>query len=197
LFPYSLKFDEEYSRIINDAQTKRLVLLLDETDEDEVSKRGKLLVGGDFDVEKRYVEIAGLNNTSLESKIMQDEIFGPLLPIVEVEDMDEAIAIVNDRQKPLALYLFTNNQDLVDKVTQQTSSGAISINECLMHFAVEDLPFGGVGESRIGCYHGKATFETFSHMKTVFHQSSRSVLDSSMRYPPYTDKEKYLMSKFF
>jgi aldehyde dehydrogenase (NAD+) len=110
--------------------------------------------------------------------------------------MDEAIDIVNEREKPLALYLFTDNQDLVDKVKQQTSSGAISINECVLHFAVEDLPFGGVGESGIGCYHGKATFETFSHMKTVFHQSSRSILDAPMRYPPYTDKKKYLMRKF-
>ena len=197
LFPDSLKSDKEYSRIINDAQTKRLVSFLNETNKDELAKRGELLFGGESDQQSRYVEISAFRNTSLDSKIMQDEIFGPLLPIVEVDTMDDAIDIINDGQKPLALYLFTLDQTLVDKVTQQTSSGAISINECLMHFAVEDLPFGGVGESGIGCYHGKSTFDTFSHKKTVFHQSGKSVMDPFFKYPPYTERKKYLMRKFF
>jgi aldehyde dehydrogenase (NAD+) len=197
MFPDSLKTNEEYCRIINDGQTKRLVSFLDEVSDEELSKRGQVLVGGESDVETRYVGITIFQNTQLDSKIMQDEIFGPLLPIVEVDTMDEAIDIVNDREKPLALYLFTSNQLLIEKVTQQTSSGAISINECIMHFAVEDLPFGGVGESGIGCYHGKATFETFSHLKTVFHQSGSNIMDVPFRYPPYTDKKKYLMRKFF
>ena len=197
LFPESLESTEEYARIISDAQTNRLMSLLDESDAVEVSKRGKILVGGDSDAPKKYIGVTAFQNTTLDAKIMQDEIFGPLLPIIEVESMDEAIDIVNDRQKPLALYLFSSNQALVDKVTQQTSSGAISINECVMHFAVEDLPFGGVGESGMGCYHGKASFETFSHMKPVFHQSGRSVMDAPFRYPPYTDKKKYWLRKFF
>jgi aldehyde dehydrogenase (NAD+) len=187
----------EYCRIVNDGHTARLASFLQETDGEELAKRGELLVGGELDVDSRFVGISIFRNTSLDANIMKDEIFGPLLPIVEVETMEEAIDIVNDRPKPLALYLFTNNQSLVEKVSQQTSSGAISINECLMHFVAEDLPFGGVGDSGLGCYHGKASFDTFSHMKSVFHQSGRSVLDPYFRYPPYSEKKKWLMRKFF
>ena len=197
MFPQPIETNEEYCRIINSAQTKRLVSFLDETDEVELSKRGKLLFGGEFDIESRFVGISAFQNTSLDSNIMQDEIFGPLLPIVEVDTMDDAIGVVNNGQKPLALYLFSNNQALIDKVTQQTSSGGVSINECVMHFVVEDLPFGGVGESGIGSYHGKASFDTFSHQKTVFHQSGRNIMDPYFRYPPYDDMKKFAMRKFF
>ncbi|KAL7477993.1 hypothetical protein ACHAW6_003782 [Cyclotella cf. meneghiniana] len=197
MFPDPLRSNGEYCRIINDAQTARLASFLEETDDEELAKRGKLLVGGDFDTQARFIGISIFQNTSLDANIMKDEIFGPLLPVVEVATMEEAIDIVNDRPKPLALYLFTSNQALVDNVTEQTSSGAISINECLMHFAVEDLPFGGVGQSGLGCCHGKASFDTFSHTKTVFHQSGRSVMDPYFRYPPYNEKKMWLMRKFF
>lgn len=197
MFPDPLQTNSDYCRIISDAQTNRLVSFLRETDSAELSKRGQLLLGGEFDTDSKFIGITAFQNTSLDAKIMQDEIFGPLLPIVEVETIDEAIDIVNDRPKPLALYVFTSDQSLIEKVTQQTSSGAISINECLMHFTVEDLPFGGVGDSGMGCYHGKASFATFSHMKTLFHQSGRSVMDPPFRYPPYSDKKRWLMRKFF
>ena len=197
MFPGPLDTDKEFCRIINDAHTKRLVSFLEETDKDELSKRGAVLVGGKFDVEEKFVDITVFKNSHLDSKIMQDEIFGPLLPIVEVNTLDEAIEVVNTKPKPLALYLFAGDQGIIDQVTRQTSSGALSINECIMHFAVEALPFGGVGDSGMGCYHGKSTFETFSHMKTVFCQSDRNIMDPYFRYPPYDDKRKYLMRKFF
>jgi acyl-CoA reductase-like NAD-dependent aldehyde dehydrogenase len=197
MFPAPLKSSSDYSRIINTVHTSRLVSFIEESDKEELAKRGEILIGGEFDVEDKFIEPTIFRNTNLDAKIMQDEIFGPLLPVVEVDNVDEAINIVNDRPKPLALYLFSEDQSVVDRVIQQTSSGAVSVNDVLMHFAVESLPFGGVGESGMGCYKGKASFDTFSHKKPILHQSGRSLCDPYFRYPPFDEKKQWIMKKFF
>ncbi|MFM6134160.1 MAG: aldehyde dehydrogenase family protein, partial [Sphaerospermopsis kisseleviana] len=98
---------------------------------------------------------------------MQEEIFGPILPIIEYTDIEEAITGINSQPKPLTLYLFSQNKNLQQKILQTTSSGAVCLNETVIHFTVPSLPFGGVGNSGIGSYHGKASFDTFSHYKSV------------------------------
>ncbi|PLZ92160.1 aldehyde dehydrogenase family protein, partial [Fischerella thermalis CCMEE 5196] len=121
---------------------------------------------------------------SLTDSIMQEEIFGPVLPIIEYTDISEAIALINSLPKALALYLFSNNKNLQQRVLQTTSSGTVCLNETVMHIGVSSLPFGGVGDSGIGSYHGKFSFDTFSHYKSVLHNPFW--LDLKWRYAPYT-----------
>jgi aldehyde dehydrogenase (NAD+) len=123
-------------------------------------------------------------------KLMKDEIFGPILPVLTVRGVDEAIDFVNRRDKPLALYVFSRNHDKAERVLRETSSGGAAINDCVAHMAMPELPFGGVGESGMGAYHGKASFETFSHRKSVLDKSTR--VDPPLRYPPYdANKERW------
>jgi acyl-CoA reductase-like NAD-dependent aldehyde dehydrogenase len=116
-------------------------------------------------------------------RVMQDEIFGPLLPVVSYENLDQAIAFVNARPRPLALYYFDNNRSRIERVLNETVAGGVTINDTLMHIAQDDLPFGGVGPSGMGCYHGFEGFETFSAKKAVFHQSRLSGI--GLFKPPY------------
>ena len=125
---------------------------------------------------------------------MADEIFGPILPVLAVGDVDEAIRFVNDRDKPLALYAFSSNDDTLEHVVANTSAGGVTLNHAVLHLAVADLPFGGVGESGMGCYHGKAGFDTFSHSKAVLDKPTRP--DPSLMYPPYTNIKKRIIRKF-
>jgi aldehyde dehydrogenase (NAD+) len=124
---------------------------------------------------------------------MQDEIFGPILPIIEVDNVDAAIAFVNARPKPLALYVFSNDTDVQEQVITRTTSGGATVNHTWLHLAVPDLPFGGVGESGMGAYHGKGTFETFSHRKAVLVKPT--FLDPPLMYPPYTEAKKKILRK--
>ena len=125
---------------------------------------------------------------------MQEEIFGPILPVLEYENLEDAIAFINQRPKPLALYLFTRNPDKQQAILHQTSSGGVCINDTIMHISPYGLPFGGVGDSGMGSYHGKASFDTFSHYKSVL--TRPFWLDVKLRYAPYGDKIK-LVKKLF
>lgn len=125
---------------------------------------------------------------------MQEEIFGPILPIIEYSSIDEAIKFVNDRPKPLALYYFGPTGANRNKVESETSSGAFVSNEALFQLANNDVPFGGVGNSGLGAYHGKWGFDNCSHMKAVFHKLPLNVWPYSARYPPYTDGKQKLMT---
>jgi len=118
---------------------------------------------------------------------MQDEIFGPILPIITVNSIDEAIQFVNDRPKPLALYIFSNSAATQRKVIENTTSGGACINETIYQVACKNLPFGGVGPSGFGAQNGKATFDAFSHEKSVL--SRTTSIDPSIRYPPFTDNK--------
>ena len=121
---------------------------------------------------------------------MEEEIFGPILPIIEYDDFNEALDIVRAKSKPLSCYLFSEDENNTQRVLNELSFGGGAINDTLMHLANPNLPFGGVGASGIGQYHGKYSFDTFSHDKSYIFKSTR--LDSSMIYPPYKGKLKYI-----
>ena len=171
----------DYARIINDRHFLRLSQLLGE---------GRIIVGGHTDPEDRYIAPTIIDNVSMNSGIMAEEILGPILPIIEYGDLSEAISIVNGRPKPLALYFFSKNRRNQQRILKETSSGGVCINDTNVHVSTSSLPFGGVGESGMGSYHGKASFYTFSHMKAIMKRSF--LLDMKMRYPPYKDKLKLL-----
>ena len=167
----------DYARIIHQKHFDRLAYLL---------KCGKVIIGGETNREELYIAPTLLENVSLEDAVMQEEIFGPILPIIEYTDINEAITLINSRPKPLALYLFSQNKNLQNRILQETSSGGVCINDTVMQVAVSSLPFGGVGDSGMGSYHGKAGFDTFSHDKSVLQNSFR--LDINWRYAPYQGK---------
>jgi aldehyde dehydrogenase (NAD+) len=147
----------EYGRIVNERHFDRLVSPLDS---------GRT-VGGDSDRATKYIAPTVLADVDPKSPVMQEEIFGPILPIVTVADLDAAIGFINDRDKPLALYVFTESDATRERIAAETSSGGLGFGLPLAHLTVSDLPFGGVGESGMGSYHGRYSIETFSHRKAV------------------------------
>ena len=175
----------DFARIINDAQFDRLSKLL--ADEN-------ILVGGEIIESDRYIAPTIIDNVSLDAPIMQEEIFGPILPIIEYKNLDEAIAIVNERSKPLSLYIFSKNKNIQQRILQSTSSGGVCINDTVMQVGINELPFGGVGDSGIGSYHGVASFDTFSHHKSVLKKSFR--FDLNWRYAPYAEKLEQFKKMF-
>jgi aldehyde dehydrogenase (NAD+) len=148
----------KYGRIVNERHFDRLRGLLGS---------GTVAVGGGSDRSTRYIAPTVLSGVSPDSPVMREEIFGPILPIVEVEDLDAAIEFVVDRDKPLALYAFTGSAGTRERLLAETSSGAVTFGLPVSHLTVPDLPFGGVGESGMGSYHGPYSMETFSHRKAV------------------------------
>lgn len=163
-----------YARIINAPHYQRLLNLL---------KGGRIASGGIVDEETNYISPTILTDVDLHSELMQEEIFGPLLPVLTYKSLDEAIDFINARPKPLALYLFTRKKKNWKKVVRSTSSGGVCVNDTLSHLTTTGLPFGGVGASGMGSYHGKKTFDTFTHEKSVMKKSTFP--DPSFRYPPY------------
>jgi aldehyde dehydrogenase (NAD+) len=174
----------DYGRIINQRHFARLASFLD---------NGTPLLGGQANPDTRYIAPTLLDNVSWDAPVMQDEIFGPILPVLEYDELDEAIALINARPKPLALYFFSNDSRKQERMLQATSSGGVCINDTVMHIAVSSLPFGGVGESGMGSYHGKASFDTFSHYKSVLRRGMW--LDLAWRYAPYTAGKLKLIKK--
>lgn len=163
-----------YSRIINEKAFDRLVGILSDCN---------VIFGGQADRNDLFIAPTLIDNVDFNHKIMQEEIFGPILPIIDYSSIDEVINFINNGPKPLALYVFTTKEDIADKVIEKTSSGGMCINDTLMHVISQHLPFGGVGQSGIGVYHGKYSFDTFSHQKSVFKNSFDSDID--FLYPPY------------
>ncbi len=167
----------DYGRIVNDRHFDRLVDLLDGEGYEAV------VTGGDFKRDDHYIAPTVLAGVRPDSAVMAGEIFGPILPVIAVDDLDEAIRFVNARPKPLALYVFSEHQPTAERVVERTSSGGATINHVMMHVGVSELPFGGVGESGIGAYHGRSGFDTFSHRKSVLVKPTKP--DPSIAYPPY------------
>jgi aldehyde dehydrogenase (NAD+) len=177
------KTSPDYGRIINARHHRRLMQLLPGS--------GDIVVGGIGIEADRYIAPTILRNVSPGSPIMADEIFGPILPVLKIQDIDEAIAFVSARPKPLALYLFSGDKDVQSRVLERTSSGGAVVNHTTMHVAIDSLPFGGIGPSGMGAYHGRASFDTFTHRKSVLHKSTW--LDPRLIYPPYSEsKMKWL-----
>ena len=173
----------DYARIVNIHHYRRLMKLLPGS--------GEILAGGDGIEGELYLAPTILQDVPANAPVMADEIFGPILPVLKIKNIDEALAFVNGRPKPLALYLFSDDDRVRARVLDGTSSGAITVNHTCMHAAVPALPFGGIGASGMGAYHGKATFDTFSHRKAVLVKPTR--LDLRLLYPPYDKtKEKWI-----
>ncbi|XP_029026371.1 aldehyde dehydrogenase family 3 member A2-like isoform X1 [Betta splendens] len=170
----------DYGRIINQQHYKRIMTLMEGS---------TVAVGGDSDESQCYIAPTVLKDVKVESKVMKEEIFGPLLPIVTVSGVDEAIQFINGREKPLVVYVFSHNSKLIKRVIAETSSGAFLANDCLVHFTVSSLPFGGVGNSGMGCYHGQHGFDQLSHMRSCLIKRLNMEGVNSMRYPPHTAKK--------
>jgi aldehyde dehydrogenase (NAD+) len=167
--------------LVNQAQFERLHALLE-----GARSRGQVLFGGQSDASRRRIAPTLIQVDSLDDPLMHEELFGPLLPVLRVNDLNEAIERINQRPKPLALYLFSKQRDAQQQILERTSSGGVCFNDVVMHVSVPDLPFGGVGNSGMGNYHGEAGFRTFSHERSVLRRPFR--LDVPFRYPPYAGK---------
>lgn len=169
---------EHYTRIINDSNFKRLIsLLLSEN----------IYFGGNYDTEKRYIEPTILHPVNWDDDAMQEEIFGPILPVLTYKNFNEALIRISEREKPLAAYLFSTNAEEKSQFTNKISFGGGCINDVMMHLSNEHLPFGGVGNSGIGNYHGKFGFDSFSHQKSVLDRATWG--EPELKYPPYTKKK--------
>ncbi|TYJ38004.1 hypothetical protein E1A91_A05G413600v1 [Gossypium mustelinum] len=183
IFGKDLMESKERSRIINSFHFKRLVNLLEE---DKVSS--KIVFGGQRDESQLQIAPTILLDVPEDSMIMQEEIFGPLLPIITVERLEDSFAMINRKPKPLAAYLFSDDEQIKRKFVQNIYAGGMAINDTILQVTVPTLPFGGVGESGMGSYHGKFSFDAFSHKKAVLYRSFAG--DSPTRYPPYTPGKK-------
>lgn len=176
-------------RIVNERHFNRLANALAAT-------KGTVAVGGQSDAVNLKIQPTVVVDPDPAEPLMTDEIFGPILPIVTVQNLDEAISFVNARPKPLAAYLFTKAKAVRERVIRDVPAGGMVVNHLIFHFATHKLPFGGVGPSGLGAYHGKFGFETFSHKKSVLTKPTRPDL-TAMIYPPYTEKAFKLARKLF
>lgn len=175
----------DYGKMINRKHFDRVLGLMDPE---------RLILGGESDAASLRIAPAVMDQVTEEDAVMQEEIFGPLLPILTVGSMEEAIAFVNRRPKPLALYLFTENCEVEKNVLEYTSFGGGCINDTIIHLATSQMGFGGVGNSGMGSYHGKKSFETFSHEKSIV--KKYTWIDLPMRYQPYTGWKEKLVRMF-
>jgi aldehyde dehydrogenase (NAD+) len=170
----------DYPRLISEKAFERIGSFLNE---------GKIVHGGKSDLSKLSIEPTIIEST-LNDKCMADEIFGPVLPVIGYSDLEEVIRYINSKEKPLAIYFFSGDRKKQKKIIRETASGACLINDVIIHIANKNLPFGGVGESGIGRYHGKESFRAFSNLKAVM-KSSR-LIDIPIKYPPFGKKERIL-----
>ncbi len=171
----------EYPKIVQKPQYERLTHLM---------KEGQVIWGGRYNDKSLKIEPTLITLHNTENRLMQEEIFGPLLPILTYRTAEEALEIIHKKPKPLAMYIFSKRKSFINKLKENVLCGGITINDTLMHFTNANLPFGGVGTSGIGAYHGKQSFITFSHQRAVMKRGNW--LDIPLRYPPYRKKLKLL-----
>lgn len=176
---------EHYTKIINTKNFERLIKLVNHE---------KIYFGGEYDEEKLYIEPTILTNINWKDDVMQQEIFGPILPVISFINFNLILNEIIELEKPLAAYLFTNNAEEKENFTNKLSFGGGCINDVMMHLGNENLPFGGVGNSGIGNYHGKFGFETFSHQKAVLQRVTWGEPD--IKYPPYSEKKLGWIKRF-
>ena len=166
--------NEAYGKIISEKHFQRVTGLIDPE---------KVAVGGRFDGASRKIEPTVLDNVSWEDRVMGEEIFGPIMPILTFDSLEEVIEAVNSREKPLALYIFAQDKAVIDQVTSRCAYGGGCVNDVVIHLATSEMGFGGVGESGMGAYHGKTGFDTFTHYKSIV--DKKTWMDLPMRYQPY------------
>jgi len=181
--------DSSGKRIVNQRHFDRLTASLAAT-------KGNVAIGGGSDASKLSIQPTVVVDPDPTEPLMTDEIFGPILPVITVQSLDEAISFVNSRPKPLAAYLFTKTKSIRERVVKEVSAGGMVINHLLFHFVTHKMPFGGVGPSGMGAYHGKFGFEEFSHRKTVMTKPTRPDVGAFI-YPPYTEKAWKLARRLF
>ena len=172
----------DFGRIITDEQFRRLEHLMHAS--------GTIIHGGRVNREARYIEPTLIDGITPDAPIMQEEIFGPLLPILRYTDLEDVISLINQREKPLALYFFSASRGMRERVLSATSSGGGCVNDTIMHFSNPRMPFGGVGNSGMGHYHGKFSFDAFSHHRSILRKTT--LFNPTIAYPPYKDKLRYI-----
>jgi aldehyde dehydrogenase (NAD+) len=182
------KQSKDYCQIVTQAHFDRVKDYLD-----DAKKMGASVeIGGHTNREDKFISPTVLSNVSLQSKVMKEEIFGPLMPIVTYKNLSEAIKFIGEREKPLALYLFSNKKKNQKRVLEETSSGALVFNDCVIHHTNPNLPFGGINNSGLGSYHGKYGFDAFSHEKAILKSASWSPF--KLMLPPYTKRKHSLVN---
>lgn len=187
-FESKSKASVDMSAIVSERHYQRMRHLL----QDATEKGAKILLGGHFDDENRRLSPTVVTNLSSDMLLLQEEIFGPILPLLGVNHTQDAIEYINAHDKPLALYVFSKNDFKINQILQQTSSGGSCINDVVVHITNPELPFGGINQSGLGNYHGLAGFKAFSHEKSVFHQFTRFNVNK-MLYPPYGPQKHKLI----
>jgi aldehyde dehydrogenase (NAD+) len=181
-FPISKEINENYVQIINEQHFQRLINLI---------PTERIYAGGEYNIEERIIYPTILRNINFEDLIMQKEIFGPLLPVISFDNLDDVISKVKKKEKPLALYVYGKNKKVINKILNEISFGGGAINESLVHLSNPNLPFGGVGASGIGSYHSKAGFDTFTHYKSILHKSF--LFEPNIKYLPFTKLKKRIL----
>ncbi len=171
--------EENYLQIINDPNYERLLGLIDKSD---------IYFGANRNAKDRFISPTILQNVSWDDPVMQEEIFGPILPVLTFTDLQRAIDLVKSKPKPLSCYIYADNKKSIDKILTEVSFGGGAVNDSVMHFGNSKLPFGGVGMSGMGAYHGKSGFQTFSHFKSILHKVAWFELP--IKYAPYTKRKK-------
>uniref|UniRef100_A0A0X3Q4R4 Aldehyde dehydrogenase n=2 Tax=Schistocephalus solidus TaxID=70667 RepID=A0A0X3Q4R4_SCHSO len=184
-FPEGTEHNDDYGRLINKNHTQRLISMLE-------SSKGTVRVGGSHNVSAKYIEPT-LVEVQPDDSLMKEEIFGPILPIITVGSSQEAIDFVNKGEKPLSIYVFSSSKSVFAEWREKTSSGGILHNDCIMLAGTLGVPFGGVGNSGMGRYHGKSSFLLFSNARSVMDKNTSENVNNKLRYAPYDDKkEKWL-----
>ena len=176
---------KDYTSIINERHFNRITGLIDEN---------KVVYGGKNNKESLKIEPTIIDKVTINDKVMNDEIFGPLIPILEFENIDEVVEIVEVNKNPLALYVFTKNKNFEKAIICRISFGGGCVNDTIMHISNHNAPFGGIGNSGIGSYHGRRSYDAFTHEKTILKSSS---IDIPFKYPPYSKKALQLLKKAF
>ncbi len=180
------KNSPDFGHIVNERHFKRLAALLEGQ---------SFFVGGEMDIDNLYIAPTVIRDVQPDNPLMEDEIFGPVMPVLTVSNLDEAIEFVNRRPKPLALCMFSQNKKEVREVLTRTTAGGVDINTTLLNSATPHIPFGGVGPSGMGTYHGRETFNTFSHLKSVIFQGTWTELLSKAALPPYSPFKWFMARK--
>jgi len=181
-YPNNNEVQENYVQIVNEKNFNRLEQLIP-TD--------KIYYGGETNVKNRFIQPTLLHNINFEDSIMQEEIFGPILPVISFENLEDVIEKIKEREKPLSLYIYSKDKKIIKKIIREISFGGGAINESLVHLSNPNLPFGGVGASGIGSYHSKAGFDTFTHYKSILHKSF--LFEPSVKYLPFTKLKKKIL----
>ena len=181
-YPNNNEVQENYVQIVNEKNFNRLEQLI---------PADKIYYGGETNIKNRFIQPTLLHNINFEDSIMQEEIFGPILPIISFENLEDVITKIKEREKPLSLYVYSKNKIIIKKILHEVSFGGGAINESLVQMSNHNLPFGGVGASGIGAYHSKTGFDTFTHYKSILHKTSW--MEPTLKYMPFTKVKKKIL----